>query len=359
MRRSAYALIRLQHLTHNLNLLRSLAPTSKIIAVVKADAYGHGLAKTAQALAQSDAFAVACTHEALALRSAGILHPIICLQGFYSQAELQTIIDANLQTVIHSYHQIKLLQQCRFNSSIQVWLKIDTGMGRLGFQPAEAQQALQKLKTIKKISRVRLMTHFANADLLDAETTQKQLQKFTEVNQRCPGHERSAANSAATLAYSSSLYEWIRPGLCLYGISPFQVENTHPDTSEFKPVMSLRAPLIAIKHCKQGARIGYGGTYTCPRDTRIGIVAIGYADGYPGVFNKPLNVSINGGLAPVVGRVSMDMLTIDISSIDASIGDDVELWGDEIALMEIADAARTISYDLLCRVGSHVQRYYE
>ena len=359
MRRSAYALIRLQHLADNLNLLRSLAPASKIIAVVKADAYGHGLAKTAQALAQSDAFAVACTHEALALRAAGILHPVICLQGFYSQAELQTIIDANLQTVIHSYHQIKLLQQCRFNSSIQVWLKIDTGMGRLGFQPAEVEQALQTLNTIKRISRIRLMTHFANADLLDDETTQEQLQKFTEVNQCHPGHERSAANSAAALAYADARYEWIRPGLCLYGISPFQVENTHSNTSEFKPAMSLRAPLIAIKKCRQGARIGYGGTYTCARDTRIGVVAIGYADGYPSVFNKPPNVSINGELAPVIGRVSMDMLTIDISSIDASVGDDVELWGDEIALMEIAEAAGTISYDLLCRIGSHVQRYYE
>ena len=135
---------------------------------------------------------------------------------------------------------------------------------------------------------------------------------------------------------------------------PFQAENTHPDTGEFKPVMSLRAPLIAVKQCKAGARIGYGGTYTCTRDTRIGIVAVGYADGYPGVVNKPLNVSIHGESAPVIGRVSMDMLTVDISSIDASVGDDVELWGDEIALMEIADAAGTISYDLLCRMGDHV-----
>ena len=359
MRRSAYALIRLEHLSHNLNLLRSLVPKSKIISVVKADAYGHGLAKTAQALAQSDAFAVACTHEAIALRSTGILHPIICLQGFSNQSELQAIIDANVQTVIHGQHQIKLLQQHNFDQSIQIWLKVDTGMGRLGFLPEEVKHALQRLKNIKQVSKIRLMTHFANADLLDDETTQKQLQKFDETSQPYPDYEKSAANSAATLAYSNSLYDWVRPGLCLYGISPFQVENTHPDMSEFKPVMSLRAPLISIKQCKQGSRIGYGGTYTCPQDMRIGVVAIGYADGYPRTFKQGLNVSVNGNFAPIVGRVSMDMLTIDLSSIDASIGDDVELWGDDISITEVSGATNTLTYQLLCGIADHVHRDYE
>ena len=359
MRRSAYAVIRLEHLAHNLNILRKFAPKSKIISVVKADAYGHGLAKTAQTLTQSDAFAVACAHEAVELRATGILHPIICLQGFSNETELQMIIDSNVQTVIHSNHQIKLLQKYSLSQSIQVWLKIDTGMGRLGFQADDAKLAHQELSKINQVSKIRLMTHFANADLLDDAVTQHQLQTFDNVCKSFPNCERSAANSAATFAYSNSLYEWVRPGLCLYGISPFQVENSHPDTSTLKPVMSLRAPLISIKHCKQGDSIGYGGIYTCPQDMRIGVVAIGYADGYPRSITTPLNVSLQGNLAPIVGRVSMDMLTIDITDLDASIGDDVELWGDDIPISEVATAANTISYELLCGITGHIHRYYE
>jgi len=359
MRRSAYALIRLEHLAHNLNILRTFAPNSKVISVVKADAYGHGLAKTAQALAQSDAFAVSCAHEALELRAARILHPIICLQGFSNEAELKMIADANVQAVIHNDHQIKLLQNHKLNQSIQVWLKIDTGMGRLGFRPEDARYAHQQLEKINNISKIRLMTHFANADSLDNEYTQRQLKSFDNVTNSFPDCERSAANSAATLAYSNSLYEWVRSGLALYGVSPFQADKTHPDTSELKPVMSLRAPLISIKQCKQGDQIGYGSSYTCPNEMRIGVVAIGYADGYPRTLTSPTNVSINGNHARIVGRVSMDMITIDLSNIDASLGDDVELWGDDIPVAEVASAANTISYELLCGISGRIERRYE
>ncbi|MFK7794845.1 MAG: alanine racemase [Gammaproteobacteria bacterium] len=359
MRRSAYALIRLENLAHNLNILRTFASNSKIISVVKADAYGHGLAKTAQALAQSDAFAVSCANEAAELRAARILHPIICLQGFSNEAELKIIADANVQAVIHSDHQIKLLQNQKLNQSIQVWLKIDTGMGRLGFRPEDARYAYQQLEQIKSVSKIRLMTHFANADSLDNDSTQHQLKLFDNVTKGFPGCERSAANSAATLAYSNSLYEWVRSGLALYGVSPFHADKTQPDTSELKPVMSLRAPLISTKQCKQGDKIGYGSTYTCPREMRVGVVAIGYADGYPRSISNTVNVSLNGNLAPVIGRVSMDMITIDLSHTDANIGDDAELWGDDISISDIANAANTISYELLCGISGRIHREYE
>ena len=359
MRRSAYALIRLEHLTHNLNILRSFAPKSKIISVVKADAYGHGLAKTAQALAQTDAFAVACAHEAVVLRATGILHPIICLQGFSNEAELKMIADANVQPVIHSEHQIKLLQNFTHPQSLRVWLKVDTGMGRLGFSPSKLFSKHEQLNKLKQVSKIRLMTHFANADLLDNESCEHQLQLFNEATEKIPNCEKSAANSAASLAYSKAHFEWIRPGLCLYGISPFQIEQSHPDTSDFKPVMSLRAPLISIKPFQQGDTIGYGSTYTCDQDMRVGVAAIGYADGYPRSLDTTTNVSINGHFTPILGRVSMDMLAVDLTNIQAEIGDDVELWGDDISVSEVASAANTISYDLLCGIAGHVHRVYE
>ena len=358
MIRSAYALIRLEHLVHNLNLLRNTAPNSKIMAVVKADAYGHGLVKTVQALNQADAFAVACANEALELRSTGILHPIICLQGFSNNKQLQSIADANVQAVIHSEYQIKLLQGSKLKQPIQVWLKIDTGMSRLGISPSKTTDIYQQLIDTQRVTKIRLMTHFANADLLDEKFTQRQLQLFEQASQELSECEKSAANSAATLAFSNALYDWVRPGLALYGVSPFQVEQSHPDTSDLLPVMSLYAPIISIKDCKQGDRIGYGGTYVCPHDMRIGIVAIGYADGYPRAITQPISVSVDGKHAPIVGNVSMDMITININEIEANIGDYVECWGTDISVTEVAHAANTISYELLCGISRHVEREY-
>lgn len=358
MIRSAYAVVRLEHLAHNLNTLRNFAPHSKIMAVVKADAYGHGLAEAARALNQADAFAVACANEALELRSAGILHPIVCLQGFSNSSQLQQIADANIQAVIHSDYQIKLLLGSKLKQPIQVWLKIDTGMSRLGVSPKDAASIYQQLQDSKRVAKIRLMTHFANADLLDEKVTQRQLQLFEQAAKDMPDCEKSAANSAATLAFSNTQYDWVRPGLALYGISPFQTGQSHPDTSDLIPAMSLYAPIIAIKNCRTGDRIGYGGTYTCPRDMRIAVVAMGYADGYPRSLSQAAHVSIDGKHAPIVGCVSMDMITIDVSEIDVSIGDDVEFWGTDIAVSDVAQAANTISYELLCGIARRVKRAY-
>lgn len=358
MRRSAYALIQLDHLAHNLQLLRSYTQDAKIISVVKADAYGHGLAQSAQALSQSDAFAVACVDEALALRSTGILHPIICLQGFKNVKELQQIVDANIQTVVHSPHQVKILRSYGLKQSIQVWLKIDTGMGRLGFVAAQAEEFFEQLRQINNISKIRLMTHFANADMLDDIKMEKQCHFFEKITQKYPECECSAANSAASIAYSKTLYDWVRPGLCLYGVSPFQSHQSHPDLTDFKPVMSVHAPIISIKEMVKGDTIGYGGTYTCPHDMRVAVIAMGYADGYPRNLHREANVSIHGNLAPIIGRVSMDMITVDVSNVDVEIGDEAELWGQDISVHEVANAANMLSYELLCSIADHVHRIY-
>lgn len=358
MRRSAYALIQLDHLAHNLQLLRSYTQDAKIISVVKADAYGHGLAQSAQALSQSDAFAVACVDEALALRSTGILHPIICLQGFKNVKELQQIVDANIQTVVHSPHQVKILRSYGLKQSIQVWLKIDTGMGRLGFVAAQAEEFFEQLRQINNISKIRLMTHFANADMLDDIKMEKQRHCFEKITQKYPECECSAANSAASIAYSKTLYDWVRPGLCLYGVSPFQSHQSHPDLTDFKPVMSVHAPIISIKEMVKGDTIGYGGTYTCPHNMRVAVIAMGYADGYPRNLHREANVSIHGNLAPIIGRVSMDMITVDVSNVDVEIGDEAELWGQDISVHEVANAANMLSYELLCSIADHVHRIY-
>jgi len=358
MIRSAHALIRLESLTHNLNLIRSYAPNAKVMAVVKADAYGHGLIKTAQALNQSDAFAVACINEALTLRSAGILHPIICLQGFANQQELRDFSNSNIQAVVHSEHQIALLCSEKLKQGLCIWLKIDTGMSRLGFSEEEAQTVYQQLVNCSNVSKIRLMTHLANADILDEASTYRQQANFDQAIAGIEGCERSIANSAASFAYPKTQRDWIRPGLALYGISPFQNEQSHPNVSELKPVMSVRAPVIAIKQVKQGDRIGYGGSYTCPQDMRIGIVAMGYADGYPRSLEKTVPVSVRGCLCDVLGRVSMDMITIDLSDCDCEIGEHIELWGDDVPVADIAEAANTITYELLCRIAAHVRREY-
>jgi alanine racemase len=358
MRRSAYALIQLDHLAHNLKQLRSFTQDAKVISVVKADAYGHGLAQSAKALSQSDAFAVACIDEALALRSTGILHPIICLQGFKNVKELQQIADSNIQTVVHSQHQLKILKSYPLKQSIQVWLKIDTGMGRLGFVDSQVDNVFQQLTQIKHISKIRLMTHFANADMLDDMKMEKQRHCFEKFIQKYPDCECSAANSAASIAYSKTAYDWVRPGLCLYGVSPFQSDQSHPDLTDLKPVMSVHAPIISIKEMNQGDTIGYGGTFTCPQDMRVAVIAMGYADGYPRNLLREANVSIDGNLAPIVGRVSMDMITVDVSNIDVEIGDEVELWGQDISVHDIANAANMLSYELLCSIADHVHRIY-
>lgn len=358
MRRTAYALINLSHLKDNLTSIRKIVSPSKIMAVVKADAYGHGVLQVCKSLTNADAFCVACVNEAMELRESGIKKPILALQGFNTTEELQLAITHNLQVVIHQPEQLKLLQSISHSNRLDVYIKLDTGMHRLGFHPSQFGQVVDEVKSILPPgSNISVMTHLACADEVNNPATQLQLEVLdqTLAGQK---YNQSVANSAGILAWPKSHRDWVRPGLMLYGLNPLDGDAYCNTQVKLNPVMSLCAPLISIKSCKKGDRIGYGGDYCCPHDMVIGVVAAGYADGYPRHLSKAPKCSLHGQHASIVGRVSMDMITVDMSTVNAQVGDAVELWGEHVSVSDIALDAETISYELLCAAGNAVHRKY-
>ncbi len=358
MRRAAYALINLSHLKKNLNSIRKIVNHSRVMAVVKADAYGHGMLKVCKHLIDVDAFAVAYVNEALELREHGIVKPILALQGFSSVEELQIAVTHNVQVVIHHVEQLKILQSISHTHALNVYIKLDTGMHRLGFDPSQFKQIIAQIKSILPLkSKVSVMTHLACADELNNPATRQQLDLFDQILNG-QHYSQSIANSAGILAWPDCHRDWVRPGLMLYGVNPLNDDAATSTQVELYPVMSLRAPIISLKKCQKGARIGYGGEYCCPHDMVIGIVAAGYADGYPRHLSRAPKLSIHGRQVPLVGRVSMDMVTVDLGAVNARVGDEVELWGYEIPVAQIAKNAETISYELLCAAGNAVHRKY-
>ncbi len=359
MRRKAYALINLPSLNYNLGIIKKIVGNSKVMAVVKADAYGHGMLQVSKQLKNVDAFSVACINEALELRETGIAKPILALQGYSSSEELFLAIKHKVHVVVHHPEQIKLLQSCKTkNSDLGVYLKLDSGMHRLGFSVDQFGNALQEIKTcLAPTSEIIFMTHLACADDVNSQTTSEQLNVFDKVIAD-ESYAQSIANSAAIFSTPSSHRDWVRPGLALYGVSPIPDSENNELLGELQPVMSLRAPIISIKPCLQGAKIGYGGDYSCPRDMVIAIVAAGYADGYPRHLKGSTSITVKGQIAPLVGRVSMDMIAIDLSGINAQVGDEVELWGTDISVVDVANTAETISYELLCTAGNAVNKKY-
>jgi alanine racemase len=359
MSRPLHAYIATAALLANVRRARQAAPGAKVIAVVKADGYGHGIVETARALSSaggSDALAVACLEEALILRGAGLRQPIILLEGFFQADELPLLVEHELETVIHSPHQIEQFCQARLTRRVPLWLKIDTGMHRLGLAPEMAASAWQTLRACPWAGPLRLMTHLACADEPEQEMTARQLRVFGEAVAVCPG-ERSMANSAGILAWPQARGEWIRPGIMLYGASPFAGQNGWE--LDLQPVMHLRSALIAVKTCKRGGTVGYGATWICPEDMRLGVVAAGYGDGYPRHAPPGTPVLVNGQRVPLIGRVSMDMLTVDLrTQPQAAPGDPVLLWGDGLPVDEIARYAGTIGYELLTRISRRVRRVY-
>ena len=354
MKRKTRALINLAHLKNNLALTKKIVGRSRIMAVVKADAYGHGINVVCEALSAADTFAVSCVDEALELRARGIRKPIVVLQGFSTAAELQSAVTHAIQVVVHHPEQLKILQRTPPADPLEIHLKLDTGMGRLGFEPSQFKEIVAELHTIlTPPPKITVMTHLACADELDNPATERQLEAFDRAlgQQQYP---RSIANSAALLAWPRTHCDWVRPGLMLYGVNPFDADTEGVTRVKLHPVMSLRAPIISVKTCRKGTHIGYGGGYRCPRDMVTGIVAAGYADGYPRHMKRTSSVFICGRRAPVVGRVSMDMIAVDLTSVDARTGDEVELWGENISVAEIAKNAETISYELLCAAGNAV-----
>jgi len=357
MIRSAHAVIDLQALSHNLARAKQAAGNSQALAVVKADAYGHGLIKVAETLAgQAEGMAVACLPEAQVLRKAGYQGRIVLLHGVKNAQEQEAAAEFGLDLVLHEPYQLELLQEMNSLGPLDIWLKLDTGMHRLGFPPHQATVLYQKLTALPVVRSLRFMTHFADADDRESRYTQTQMDSFDQATRGLEG-EQSCANSAAILGHPQSHRDWIRPGIMLYGASPFVSGNA--EAEGLKPVMHLSSPLIAIQALKKGDTIGYGRTWTCPEDMNVGVVAIGYGDGYPRHATNGTPVMINNVLTQLVGRVSMDLVTIDLRATgDVEIGMPVQLWGDRVAADEVASCSGTIAYELFCSVGERVGREY-
>ena len=321
-----------------------------VLAVLKANAYGHGAVRCARALAGlADGFAVAFLEEAVALRQAGIGAPILLLQGVFDKAEMLEAIRWDLWTVVRHLPQIELIEACvPTGSALNVWLKVDTGMARAGFVATEARSAHERLmRSVRahRVSSVTWMTHFARADDLDAPTTPEQIDRFEAIVRGLPG-ERSLANSAGLLAWPQARGGWGRAGIMLYGASPIAQSPV-----ALEAVMTLESRVIGVQDIPPGAPVGYGGTFVADRPMRVGLVAMGYADGYPRLAPSGTPVSVDGRPSQLLGRVSMDMLTVDLTGLDgAAIGSRVELWGCEVAVGEVARRAGTIAYELLCNV---------
>lgn len=352
------ASINLAALQHNLNYIKQLAPNSQVISVIKANAYGHGHIEVAQALEHSDAFAVARLSEALELRQAGIKHKIILLEGVNTAIDLQTAADHNLSLVFHNPSQIDLLETTHITKPLRFcWLMIETGMHRLGFSSDKVATVLEALDTSGKIAEpIGLMSHFANADLVDDPRNQIQLDKVLSCVDK--QQEISMANSAAILSFPESHHQWLRPGLMLYGVSPFD-DKSATDLG-LKPVMQLKSVITSIQQLSKGDQVGYGGDWTASKGKIVGIVSIGYGDGYSRHLSGVGQVLLNGKHAQVLGRVSMDMICIDLDNrAEVNIGDEVVLWGDEqLPVEQVAKQANTIPYELMCQVSGRVKREY-
>ena len=348
-------------LRHNLNVVRTIAPNSKILAVIKANAYGHGIVPVAQALHDADAFGVARLKEALALRDAGITRPIVLLEGLYSTADLDLAAQLNLQPVIHSFDQLKAMESWTGKTPLTVWCKADTGMNRLGFNMDEFTVAWSRLTATSKIGKLIAMTHLADADDRNTSRTVDQLTRFAQLT-RGLDVERSIGNSAGLLAWPSARVDWVRPGLMLYGMSPFV--DTDAYQLGLRPAMTLVAPLISLRYVRVGDEVGYGGTWRAQRQSLVGIAAVGYADGYPRHARTGTPVCVAGRIVPLIGRVSMDMIAIDLTDVVSDgtykieVGEPVILWGEGVPVEQVALHADTIPYELVCAISQRVAIKY-
>lgn len=350
----ACAHIDLYALRHNFNQVRRLAGSRQIIAMIKADGYGHGMVRVARALHGVDAFGVASVEEGLMLREAQIQEPIVVMSRFDHTDQVPLCLRYDLAVVIHQPYQVDILAETKLPAPIGVWLKLETGMHRLGLLPdqfLDAWQRLQKLDWVRK--PMGLMTHLACADISDHPLTSAQIQLFNRLTADFPG-PKSIANSAAILSLSSDLGDWVRPGIMLYGASPF-ADRTGEDCG-LQPVMTLTSHLNAIRMGSRGDWVGYGAAWQCPEDMPVGIVAIGYGDGYPRHACNGTPVLVNGTHCPLIGRVSMDMIAVDLRRAPyAKVGDSVTLWGKGLPAERIAACADTITYELFCHLTRRVE----
>lgn len=353
MSRATQATVHLGALRRNLARVRERAHGAKVMAIIKADGYGHGLERVARALGEADAFGVAALGDGLRLRAAGIASRIVVLSGPDEAGDLAEFRRLRLDAVVHHESQLRWLEADRDPRTLRVWLKLDTGMHRLGLMPDQAADAHARLRALPNVAaEIALMTHLAASDEFDNDLTSRQIVAFEAATSGVPG-ARSLANSAAVLGWPQARGDWIRAGGLLYGLSVIP-GKTGSDLG-FEPAMTLSARLISVKRIKKGESIGYAATWQCPEDMPIGVAAIGYGDGYPRSAPSGTPVLVNGVRAAIVGRVSMDLIAIDLRPApEPQVGDRVVLWGRGLPVEEIAAQAGTISYDLTCGMTKRV-----
>ncbi len=349
MPRPIQARIDLSALERNLHVARKLT-SARIMAVIKANAYGHGLLHTAEALQAADGFALLDVGDAIRLREAGFRQQLLLLEGVFKADDFQLLAEYDIAAVLHSPHQLVMLDAYPRRDSLSLWLKINSGMNRLGFAPDEVPAVMAQLKAHHAVRDVTLMTHFANADTAEGVTVQLERFNSLAASYKVP---RSLANSAALLRYPATHGDWVRPGIMLYGSSPF-AETSAQDLG-LRPAMTLSSEIISVRDIQPGEQVGYGGLFRADRRMRIGVVACGYADGYPRHAPTGTPVLVNGQRTQTLGRVSMDMLNVDLSGLaDAKAGSRVTLWGEGLSVDEVAQSAGTISYELLCALAARV-----
>ena len=355
MTRPIRAMIDTAALRHNFSLVRRFAPMTRVLAVIKADGYGHGLLRVAEALGAADGFGVASVEEGVALRRAGFQQHICLFEGFYHPDELAVCAEHSLSPVIHHKSQMWDIENAaRLSPPVDVWLKVDTGMHRLGFRPEEFASLYQRLRVCMNVAQVRVLSHLANADNKFDPATADQTARFNSVAGELAS-ERSLANSAGIFSWPSTHFEWVRPGIMLYGASP--TVGVPAAELDLKPVMTLESEIIAVNQRRKGDRLGYGGDWVCPEDMPVGVVAAGYGDGYPRRAPAGTPVLVNGARAALIGRVSMDLIMVDLRECkDVRVGDRVVLWGEGLPVDEVAQRCGTISYELLCQVTPRVPR---
>ncbi|TZF90546.1 alanine racemase [Cognatilysobacter lacus] len=360
MARPTSATIHVDALRHNLGQVRALAPRSRVMAVVKADGYGHGLERVARALAGADAFGVAALSDAERLRAAGISQPILLLSGFDEPGDIERLRSLNVWTTVHHASQLEMLEQAPPGEPVDCWLKLDSGMHRLGFAPDAFRAAHGRIMALQghSVGQVVLMNHFASSDEFPdspshGRQTRQQLDAFRSATAGIDA-PRSLANSAAVLGWPDAHDDWIRPGGALYGMSV--VEGRTGADFGLRPAMTLSTRLIAVNRIRRGGRIGYAGTWECPEDMDVGVAAIGYGDGYPRAAPAGTPVLVGGHRTQVIGRVSMDLMTIDLRGVPgARVGDPVTLWGPDLPVETIAQRAGTIGYELTCSITRRVR----
>ena len=340
-------------LINNLNVAKRLAPNSKVVAMVKANAYGHGLEFAVRLLGDKvSALGVACIEEAIAIRQLGIKTDVVLFEGFFASDELLLIEKYDFQVAIHNEVQLQQVLTHPWQKPITVWIKINTGMNRLGFKPLALTDVHAAVRACKNVGNIRIMTHFAQADELNVNKTPQQIEEFLKVAKPLD-ESLSLANSAGILGWKAAHADFIRPGIMLYGSSPFF--DKPANQLGLQSVMHFNSGVIALHQLFPGQAVGYGAKWQAKRKSTIAVVAVGYGDGYPRVVGPSARVFINGCYAPLVGRVSMDMLTIDVTDVpNTKLGDAVELWGKHVCIDEVANHAGTIGYELMCKVTSRV-----